>query len=392
MRFHCLGLPHTITSKDYNACAFTQKVLKFCKMMSGRGHEIIHYGHELSDPICDEHVTVVSNDMWKKFYGAFEFHHRQRKGADMDELVKTHKDAWFEFDTEDECHTEWYNNAIREIKKRKKKNDFLLCFWGNGVFKVADAFKDDDDIIVVEPGIGYAATFADYRVFESYALYHADFGVEKTSVANRNNWYDIVIPNYFDLDEFEYSEDKEDYFLFLGRVYTGKGIHIAEQICEALGKKLIVAGQIGDEKYVPKECSEWVGYADVETRKKLMSKAQCTIIASTYVEPFGGVQIESLLSGTPTITTDWGAFAENNINGLTGYRCRTFNDFIWAAENIDRIKPKDCRKFGEKFSLENIAPLYEKYFKDILDTYNSDEGWYKIRDEIPANLMRNLQL
>ena len=33
MRFHCLSVPHTITNEDYSVCAFTQKVLRFCKMM-----------------------------------------------------------------------------------------------------------------------------------------------------------------------------------------------------------------------------------------------------------------------------------------------------------------------------------------------------------------------
>ena len=197
------------------------------------------------------------------------------------------------------------------------------------------------------------------------------------------SWFDQVIPNYFDLDEFEYSHEKEDYFLYVGRVYDGKGLNIAIQATEAIGARLIVAGQIGEEKYEknpwPKHV-KFVGYVNSEERKELMKNACASFLPSMYVEPFGGVQIENLLCGTPTITTDWGAFAENNIHGLTGYRCRTFEDFVKAARDcqVGKIKPINCRKHGEKFSLEETAPKYEKYFdfaSNVLTT-----GFYTVTD------------
>lgn len=353
MRFHILGLPHTATNKEFCACAYTQKVLKFGKMMSGRGHEIIHYGHEESDLICDEHVTVLTNDDWRKSYGDHNF-----------------KEKFFKFSNDDYAYQTFFKNTIEEINKRKKKNDFILPFWGYGVKPICDAHND---LIIVEPGIGYnpESSFARFRVFESYALLHS-----YKTMHERHDWYDVVIPNYFDLDEFEYKEEKEDYFLFLGRVYEGKGIHIINQLAEKLGFKLKVAGQMPDKiNFAPNV--EFVGYADVETRKKLMSGARGAFLPSLYTEPFGGVQIECLLSGTPTITTDWGAFTENNIEGVTGYRCRTFGDFVNAIKNIDKINPADCRKQGLKFSLEAIAPKYEKYFQDVLNVYTGD-GWYQL--------------
>jgi FkbM family methyltransferase len=358
MRFHILGIPHTVTSKEYNACAYTQKVVKFGKMMTQRGHTVIHYGHEDSDLICSEHVSVITNKDLEIAYGNYDW----RKN-------------FFKFDVNDHAYQTFYKNAIAEVGKRKQKNDFILPFWGHGVRPICDAHQHD--MIVVEPGIGYAGGhWARWKVFESYSIMHAFYGMQGVGHC-QSDWYDVVIPNYFDEEDFIYSEEKEDYILFLSRVYEGKGIHIAVQAAQAAGVKLIVAGQNPDNLQFPDNVT-YVGYADVETRKRLMAKAKGLIVASLYMEPFGGVQIESLLSGTPTITTDWGAFTENNIQGVTGYRCRTFADFVNAMKNVDKIKSSDCRKQGERFLLQNVAPMYEKYFQDVLNVYTG-KGWYEIK-------------
>ena len=365
MRFHILGLPHTVTSKEYNACAYTQKVVKFGKMMKNRGHEIIHYGHEESNLVCDEHVTVLTTEDWKKSYGD----HDWRK-------------HFFKYDTNDYAYRTFYKNAIEEVGKRKQPNDFILPFWGSGVRPVCDAHPD---LITVEPGIGYAGGhWARWKIFESYAIYHAYYGLEAVGTC-KQDWYDAVIPNYFDPDDFEYTpEEKEDYFLFLGRVYEGKGVHIAEQVTKEIGAKLIIAGQnslkdMGYDK-VPDHVTE-IGYADVPLRKQLMSRAKGAFVASMYTEPFGGVQVECLFSGTPTITTDWGSFTENNIHGKTGYRCRSFEQFCWAAKNIDKIDPMACRDFAiNNYSLDVVAKKYEEYFQMVLDVH-SGNGWYQNRDE-----------
>ena len=134
---------------------------------------------------------------------------------------------------------------MKTEEKRKQPLDIILPFWGCGVKPICDAFPD---LIVIEPGIGYGeGSWADFRVFESYAIMHAYAGTQSIAYANPK-WYYTVIPNYFDLADFNYNGDrisrmKDPYFLYVGRVYDGKGVGIAIQVCKHLGVKLKVAGQ-----------------------------------------------------------------------------------------------------------------------------------------------------
>ena len=112
-----------------------------------------------------------------------------------------------------------------------------------------------------------------------------------------------------------------------------------------------------------------------------MAGAQCVMVPSYYNEPFGGVMVEALFSGTPIITTDWGGFAENNLHGVTGYRCRTMDQFIWAAKNISNINPSACREWAmNNFSLDRVSLMYEEYFKSLSNVANS-KGWYSVDEE-----------
>ena len=354
-RFHSLALPHTVSSPDYNACAYTQKIVKFSRMMLPRGHDIRHYGHELSDLPCSEHVTVTDDQVLAQAYGGHDWRRHQ-----------------FRHNVTDHANQEFVRRTIPEIQQRVQPGDFVLCWWGIGHQAIAQAVARQG-AIAVEPGIGYTqGHFADWRAYESHAVRAVVEGGR-----NPQQWYSRVIPNYFDPQEFTYSDTKDDSVLYLGRVTELKGITTCVRACEAAGVRLKIAGQgrLADLGYtqVPDHVEE-LGYADVEQRRALMSRASALIIASTYLEPFGGVQVEALLSGTPIITPFFGAFAEVNQQGRTGFLCHTLREYRDAILRRGEIDPQQCRQRGLDYSLEAIAPQYESWFSAIQECYQG-QGW-----------------
>lgn len=334
--------------------------------MTRRGHEVIHYGHAASEVTCSEHVTVITQPDHETAYGREYTYDKRWK-----QLGFAHY-----YSTDDHAHRTFHANAVKEIAKRKQPNDFVLHFWGLGTEPVARAHAD---LINVEPGIGNGSGFARWRVYESHAVRNAVGGINSVNYCNQD-WYHVVIPNYFDLRDFDYSEDKSDYILYLGRIGHNKGVDIAVEATERAGKQLIVAGQgsLRDMGYtqIPDHVTEF-GYADPAARRKLLSGAEALFIASRYGEPFAGVQVEAWLSGTPVISPDWAAFAELNRHNITGFRCRTFADFVEACKNSKYLLPIQCRKHGEQFDFDHVAPQYERYFQDVLNVYTG-KGWYEI--------------
>jgi glycosyltransferase involved in cell wall biosynthesis len=358
-RFHVIGLSHSKTTKEYSCDAFSQKVRLICKMLTQQGHTVFHYGTEGSDPICTENINVLSKETFEKVHCAYDW-----------------KKSGFLINNTNEANLEFNKNTIEQINLRKQENDFLLCSFGVQHEPISEAVKP---IIITELGIGYELCFAPHRVFESYAWMHYIYGKEGRKL--NPNFYDTVIPNYYDLDDYIYDDKKEDYFFFIARPTPLKGLEIAVKSVEAIGGRLVVAGQ--GEPPIKSKCIEFVGVVSIEERAKWLSKAKASFVPSYYIEPFGGTVIESLLAGTPVITTDFGAFPETILHGKTGYRCRSLEQFIWATKNVEKLKPAVCRAWAEKnYSLQRVGKMYEEYFDMLYRLYtNKVSGWYQKNDE-----------
>lgn len=349
MRFHVVSLPHTQTTEAYSACAFTEKVRKFCIMMKMKGHEVFLYSGSVNDAPCDEHICCMLEE--------------ERSAA-----VKGHyTTASFDYNLP---HWQKFNRrAIAGIKRRSQPHDFICVIGGLAHKQIADMLPN---MMTVEFGIGYGGTFSKYRVWESYAWMHTCYGAARANDPTGIDgiWFDAVIPGYFEVEKFDFSAQKDDYCLFVGRLIDRKGYKIAAEVCAKLGKRLIVAGQ-----GTPPERCEYVGVIGPEERNRLMSRAQALFVPTIYIEPFGNVAVEAQACGTPVISTDWGAMSETVEHGKTGFRCRTFREFTDAVQNVRSLDPYYIRQRAiDNYSLPVIAEKYDTHFQRLASLWG--EGWY----------------
>lgn len=337
-------------------------------MMKDLGHEVILYASEENEAPCDELVTVVTRDEQQAMFGDYD--HRQR---------------FFKIDwnTDALCWRVTNERAIIEIGQRAEREDFICLIAGVCQKPIADAFPAH---IPVEFGIGYRGVFSKFKVFESYAWMHYIYGKQGT---DDGNWFDTVIPNYFDPDDFPYSPVKDDYYLYIGRLVARKGVQIAVDVTQRIGAKLLLAGQgvvshepgrvTFEEGTVTGDHIEYVGFADLQRRGELMSRAKAVFVPTAYIEPFGGVSIEAMMCGTPVIASDFGAFPENVINGVSGYRFRSEGEAVWAAQHVHELDPQAIRNYAlANFSLGRVKWLYQAYFEQLLTLW--EKGWYSSHD------------
>jgi len=348
MRFHVASLPHTHTSAAFPSCAFTQKVVRFCKMMTDLGHEVFLYSGEENEAPCTEHVPCISEKRRAEMVGA-----------------KHYTEA-------DWGHPYWQGfnaNVIGQMHERIQSRDFICLIGGYSHKPIADAFPSH---LSVEFGIGYAGTFAKYRVFESYAWLHAVYGAEAGADRKDGGWWDAVIPNQFE-DIYPLGTGG-GYALYVGRLIDRKGYRIAQEVCEAKGIRLILAGPGPQSGY-----GEFVGEVDASKRADLMAGAKCLFAPTQYIEPFGTVHIEAMACGTPIIATDWGVWTETVQQGVHGFRCRTFAEFCDALDKVDGLDRKRIRDDAyARFSMPVVAKQYEAYFTRLSSLWG--QGWYEGKD------------
>lgn len=358
-RIHVVSLPHTLLTPEYAWCAYTAKVWRFITMLTMAGHEPIVYASDVrTDKVQDEaaayHAVVTEVDR-VQWFGQPEW--------PTDRVF----DRW---DENDICWRTMNTRAAALIRENWQPGDILGLIGGLCQKQIIDELADLAPL-VCEWGIGYSGVIpGTHRVYESYAWMH--------HVAARLNtddirFFDTVIPNCFDEDEFIVSKKPGDYLLFVGRPNPRKGLAIVADIAKHSDLPLVVAGQPGADLGGIEH--EHVGVVTGKAKAELFAGARALLCPTLYLEPFGGVAVEAMMSGTPAIATDYGAFTETIRHGYTGFRCRTLAEFMLAVEQAETLDRAAIASYARtQYSLTRGSISYDDYLQKLDSLYA--EGWY----------------
>jgi len=165
----------------------------------------------------------------------------------------------------------------------------------------------------------------------------------------------------------------------MGRFNEEKAPHLACEVAEKLGKKLILAGKVHEEaehryfaQYVKPHLGDNISYIGElghwSTEKmRLFSRARGYLYPIQWDEPFGITMAEAMACGTPVVTFKRGAAPEVVEHKITGFVAETIEEFIDSVERVNEISSRACRdRVEHMFSTGAMVDNYERVYMKAL--------------------------
>lgn len=203
-----------------------------------------------------------------------------------------------------------------------------------------------------------------------------------------------VIPNFIDLKRFNLKE-KDHFKLAIApnneRIIihtsnfrkvkrTSDVIRVFQKIQQKIPSKLLMVGDGPERVYDEQLCRDLGISADVRFLGKQDAVEEILSVSDLFLMPsesesFGLAALEAMACKVPAITSNAGGLPELNINGVTGYLDEV-GDIDTMAHHAVSILHDDETLAGFKqnalnrakeFDLALILPLYEEYYKEVLD-------------------------
>ena len=374
IRLHILAIPYTITNEEYSHDAFTGKVQRFAPMMRSRGYEVYHYGVEGSEPNANKDIQLLTKDEWTELrIQTFMFldSNLTREQAEIKNKDKTYLINGLSNFNSPLCVE--FNKRLRTKlieNYRGTSTDIVCCPLGH---THNDAIKDLN-FVCVENGIGYHGSYLNYRIFESQSI----LSCEKS---NPNNYF-FVIPNYYNISDFDFSDKLfKNKIGFFGRLEKVKGLCVVSELAKRFPfTQFVICGQGDPTPFLQSPNIKYKPPIHGKDRSVFLGSCDAIMCPSEYIEPFCGVSVEAQICGTPVISSDYGAFADNIEHFKTGLRCHTLADYCYGIQmaldgRFDRNYIRE--RAVNKYDMYKLAVNYDYTFKSILDVHIPEiNGWY----------------
>jgi glycosyltransferase involved in cell wall biosynthesis len=185
-----------------------------------------------------------------------------------------------------------------------------------------------------------------------------------------------LIPHGINLSEYPFKADKEDFLLFLGRIYPDKGLHTAIRLAREGGRRLVIAGPVfePDRWYFDRQIRDqidgdrvvYLGPADHARKVDLMRRAQALVLPLEVDETFGLAMIEAMACGTPVLAYDRGAVPEVVAQGETGFAVHTYEQLRDCLPRLADLDPQRClERVAQYFSLDRMVTAYLKLYEEL---------------------------
>lgn len=186
-----------------------------------------------------------------------------------------------------------------------------------------------------------------------------------------------TVYNATDLDELPFCGIPEDYLVMMGSIAPHKNQKDGILAAKALGKKIVIAGKIGNQAYWDKEIAPLVdgkmvehrGEMSINEKAVLLGGATALLFPIVWPEPFGLVMIEAMACGTPVIAYNNGAVPEVVVDGKNGFVIDSSAGVDGLVDAIKKIKTIDrayCRRYVEEnFTIEKMVDSLEMALQKI---------------------------
>ncbi|MFZ5981794.1 MAG: glycosyltransferase family 4 protein [Candidatus Zixiibacteriota bacterium] len=178
---------------------------------------------------------------------------------------------------------------------------------------------------------------------------------------------------------FDFSAEKEDFYLTVSRMVPYKKIDIIVEAFAAMpDRKLVVIGDgpmYAGLKARAGANVELHGFQPFEVMRDYMKRARAFIFAAR--EDFGIVPLEAQACGTPVIAYGKGGSLETVATDKTGifFNEQSPEAVVAAVSRFDEISDKfdsrEIRKHAEKFSIERFRNEFSTYVQNAVNDFFS---------------------